>query len=411
MSKPRLPRRVLLVVGNKGIGDAVEALPVFEMIRRHWPSVSLTAGSFRLTTQRVALSRSPYVDELVELHGSVSDPWKALPALRANARAMRGFSDVVFLYKHQALAWPVVVAARLAGARAHFQHGYASRGRRTTYSDFPEHVFFQIVASELLLGYPLARPLPLSWRVEPDEARFAQGFLSQHNVEQGTPLVMLNTRGLDTRNWGIERFARLASRLDEHGVRVIINGGSAEQVDEYRRVADQLPTSAVLLERPNVAQLTAVLARCDLLIGEPSGPTTFAMAVGTSTLSIQGPGEYEYPGQERIGPIWWPRGPQHEVLSGIEWCQLNVGEGCQCLRGRPTPPVRASLQRLGVWEPLKRTRKRLLKKLGRYKRKPRQRELYSCLESISVDRVVVTALRMLRSAETRPVLLRDAHGV
>jgi hypothetical protein len=135
------------------------------------------------------------------------------------------------------------------------------------------------------------------------------------------------------------------------------------------------------------------------------------MAVGTSTLSIQGPGEYEYPGQERIGPIWWPRGPQHEVLSGIEWCQLNVGEGCQCLRGRPTPPVRASLQRLGVWEPLKRTRKRLLKKLGRYKRKPRQRELYSCLESISVDRVVVTALRMLRSAETRPVLLRDAHGV
>ena len=83
MSKPRLPRRVLLVVGNKGIGDAVEALPVFEMIRRHWPSVSLTAGSFRLTTQRVALSRSPYVDELVELQGSVSDPWKALPALRA----------------------------------------------------------------------------------------------------------------------------------------------------------------------------------------------------------------------------------------------------------------------------------------------------------------------------------------
>ena len=52
-------------------------------------------------------------------------------------------------------------AAWLAGARLLHRHGYRYRDvRRNVIRDFPQHVFFQLVASNLLLGKPLANALP-----------------------------------------------------------------------------------------------------------------------------------------------------------------------------------------------------------------------------------------------------------
>src|SRR5207245_11354359 len=128
------------------------ALPVFEIVKRHWPDVMLHAGSFSTGFQPEVFRRSPYIDETVRLCGSIKDVALALKCVAHNVRTMRPYDVVLFLYKFERIVWPLTLAARLAGARALYRHGYRYRDwRRSTYSDFPEHVFFQLVASSLLL--------------------------------------------------------------------------------------------------------------------------------------------------------------------------------------------------------------------------------------------------------------------
>ena len=246
MTPRRTPsERILVVLGMQGLGDAVEALPVFELIKRHRPGAVLDAGYFRPPLDTV-LATSPHVARIVQLRGNAQDPRKSLPQLAHNVRAMRGHSAVLFLYKRETIAWPWHLAAWLAGARLLHRHGYRYRDvRRNVMSDFPQHVFFQLVASNLLLGKPLANALPP--RLDPPPEA---GALRGRAV--GAPRARGPARGADelararaTRRWaagGSARFARLAEELRDWGADVLVNGGGRGQDEEYEAAAR--PSSA-----------------------------------------------------------------------------------------------------------------------------------------------------------------------
>src|SRR5712691_9512774 len=113
MSRRKEPQyeRILIVLGQTGMGDAVEALPVFEMIRNYWPQVSLAVGYFR-ETQKAILEMSPHISKMVRLFGGVRYARRSITGLSRNLKAMRGFEVVLFLYKKEAITLPVRLAAR-----------------------------------------------------------------------------------------------------------------------------------------------------------------------------------------------------------------------------------------------------------------------------------------------------------
>src|SRR5262249_43609257 len=119
----------------------------------------------------------------------------------------------------------------------------------------------------------------------------------------------------------------------------------------------------------------------------------------TPTISVQGPGEYGYPAQERIGPTWWPRDPVHEFACKVDSCQLQNKDGCRCDRPYHRSVAEIICRFLGVWQVWKATRKRLLKSLRLYRRSV-DSNIYPCLELITVDEVVALALRQLRRPRT-----------
>src|SRR5262249_27221212 len=154
MSKDSVTR-VLVIPGSKAFGDALEALPALQFIREVWPQAHLAVG-YQTKSQELTLSLSPYVSERIQIcPGSVRHAGIAVKSFRENFRAMKGFQVILFLYKAR-VCWPMLITARMTGAKVLHKHNYRYRNpRRNPYSDFPGRVFHQIVASDLL-GLPLS---------------------------------------------------------------------------------------------------------------------------------------------------------------------------------------------------------------------------------------------------------------
>lgn len=402
----RTPRRILVVVAMKGIGDAVESLPAFELIKRHLPDAELHAGYFK-DKQESLLRSSPHVAGLVRLHGNAKDPTKSLPNIVRNTRALRRFEVALFLYKRDRIAWTWPLAAALARTRLLYRHGYRYRDpRRDALSDFPQHVLFQLVASNLLLGKPLAAAQPPRIIPGPVELAHAARVFAENGLGD-RPVAIFNLRApkyAHIGRWGTDRFARVAEALHARGVDVMFNGGLQEQADELEGLPPHVRREITVIGGHTPLELAAVIHRCDVFIGEPSGPTFLALAVGTPTVTLQGPGDHAYPGQNRGGAVWWPHRREHRVISKVEWCQLTMGASCTCTHMTAAPAPERAMKYVGVWEAYKGLRRSVR---PRALRPPAAVRRFPCLVAIEPADVVAAATDLLADRLRPPAAAPD----
>lgn len=116
--------------------------------------------------------------------------------------------------------------------------------------------------------------------------------------------------GNGAKNWPLAGFRELAQRLAGEGP-VIMLAGPEEDLPEARRFDD-------------LGSLAVWLSGAALYIGNDSGPTHLAAAVGTPTLALFGP----------TNPaIWAPRGPHVKVLQQEPISELSVDEVLVAARG------------------------------------------------------------------------------
>jgi ADP-heptose:LPS heptosyltransferase len=104
--------------------------------------------------------------------------------------------------------------------------------------------------------------------------------------------------------WPVERFAGLLNRLRRMEAQIIIVSGPADKeiVERLKaKVNDDFP----LVDHLSLPKLAAVLKQCNLFIGNDSGITHLAAAVGVRTLAIFGPTDPK---------IWGPRGELVKIL-------------------------------------------------------------------------------------------------
>jgi len=91
-----------------------------------------------------------------------------------------------------------------------------------------------------------------------------------------------------TKQWGTGRFASLARSLADEGIEVLVVGGENEK-PLAAEICDHCPQARDLTGRTSIRDLTALLSKTDVLVGNDSGPAHLAAAAGASTLSIFGP--------------------------------------------------------------------------------------------------------------------------
>lgn len=184
------------------------------------------------------------------------------------------------------------------------------------------------------------KPEALAWSVK---------YWEQHALHAKPVLALAPGSGAREKNWPLEYFQAVARwwREETNGAVVLVAG----PVEEERGGIEPLLDCALVARSLRLAQLGALLARSDLYLGNDSGVTHLAAAVGTRTVALFGPSDARQ---------WGPRGKRVTILNrNVECspCAVPVMKSCghrKCLTGFLPEKVIAELANLALFANLTR---------------------------------------------------------
>lgn len=117
--------------------------------------------------------------------------------------------------------------------------------------------------------------------------------------------------GSPRKNWPMERFVELSRNLESLGQRVVWIRGPAE-------MAQPESWTGETIDRPSLQTLAATLTASRLFIGNDSGVSHLAGAVGASTVTLFGPTR---------GEVWAPDGPRVQVVPASSGALDDISVG------------------------------------------------------------------------------------
>lgn len=321
----------VLVHAPSWVGDAVLAIPALEALRRRWPQAELVV----LARDAVAelYGGQPFLDRAIGLGEAAAGSWRANERLAAQLRAER--ADVAISFANSFIA-----AWRLWRARAAERIGYRRDGRSWLLTravppprrgEVPRHHCYYYL--ELLRRSGLIEtiePVRAIRLVVADELRAA----AERRLQQagaGAPRVALAPGASygPAKCWPPERFAAAAERFQHlYGASILLVGTAAERALADRIAASLRRAAINLAGETSTAELAAVLACCQLFVGNDAGAMHVAAAVGLPVVAIFGPTDPEATGP--VSPHW--RLVQHRVSCSpcfLRYCPIDH----RCMRG------------------------------------------------------------------------------
>jgi len=323
---PPPPRRVL-VLKPCCVGDLIFASAALRELRRGLPAsrIEVAVGGW----SRAAVEHNPHVDEIVDLEAAGDGP-RGLAGLLRSARLKEGapLARLVRMLRERRYDWclvldrspllglvPALAGIPLRAGLDSLHRGFAhnvrvpARGVRhesDLYLDVVRAVGIEPRdgATEL---FPSSEDA--AWARQTLARLQAQGHLRR-------PLVLLHPGGgqnpsmtFSAKQWPAERYGVLARLCrDRLGGTVVLVGGPrdtaiARRVRETAGDADRLVDLTGL---PTLGQLAALAALAEAWVGNDTGPSHMAVAVGTPSVLVFGPSDPRRYGPRRPnGVVVW----------------------------------------------------------------------------------------------------------
>lgn len=304
------------------IGDVIMATPALAALRQAYPQAHLAfvVGPWA----RDAVNHNPRIDEIIDC-GNIGNgrklDWREY--LSAARRLRKGHFDLAVVLDRSALLGLIPFLARVP-----YRAGIDSAGRGFSLTTKAP---WRGTRHEAELYMDVIRALG----IDPGQAKaeFYVGDADRLKANRllddalaaaggGTPndkLAMIHPGGavnpgmvLSAKRWLPDRYAAIARRLIQDGWTVLLVGSGSD-----RPAADMVlgslgdggsqPATRVvdLVDKLSLGEFAAVVERCHLFLGNDSGPTHVAAAVGTPTVAVFGPSTPE---------MYAPFGPRVAVV-------------------------------------------------------------------------------------------------
>ena len=155
------------------------------------------------------------------------------------------------------------------------------------------------------------------------EENIIKGLCENYHLEGCNDLVVIHPWTSDPiKQWPIDNFSRLASKLGEElNRKVVIVGGKDELERSLQYFSDSGQGIVNLTGKTTLNQLAALMKKCKLLISGDSGPVHLASCVGVPIVAIF---RNDIAGK---GPIrWGPTSEGSEVIAKASLSDITVEE-------------------------------------------------------------------------------------
>lgn len=316
-------KRIAVLNKFKFMGDTIVATPLFRQLRQYCPDAEIdiyTSGS-----AATALEDYPYISRTVSLKQGSG---RRLQHTRELVQTLRERSyDVAFLLNR---SMQCAIAAQLAGIPTRI--GYKAECR-SLFLTLPIPYSFDRneISCHLdmlrALGLPAEDTLPELLFSEPlrSQARTLLEGLGWRGELAGRPLIGFQPGANDAyiREWGADRYAKVADRLiEELGATVLIMGGLEEKETADAMERSMAHPALNLIGKTKLREALALIGECDLWIGNDSGLLHTAVAQAVPTIGIYGPNKvvrWGYDTQRHRSLVVFPERPA-ETDDAIRQC-------------------------------------------------------------------------------------------
>jgi ADP-heptose:LPS heptosyltransferase len=276
-------QRILFLQFESALGAAINATPVFEAVKSTLPASRIVVAASGLTSE--LLRHNPFIDRLIDLPNPDKNPASAAFALLQAIRREQfdyAVTDIGNAKGRAALLCLLSGARRLVGFTAQPESYDVALERDPGLS---------VRANNLRVAAALtgaaAPTQPRIWFSRRDAER-AEQLLQSKDLAAHHRLVLFitQTSGSQPSRWFDDRFAILADRVAADGCAVAFIG-SAHQRDDIESIRGLMRgESANLAGETDIAMLSALLCRSDLVVTLDTGPMHLAEAVGVPTVII-----------------------------------------------------------------------------------------------------------------------------
>lgn len=314
------PRRIL-VVKLDHLGDVLLATPVFSNLRSAYPQAKIHAlvGSMGA----LVLRNHPDVDEIIHYDARFFCRSGRPMQLRDSSQLFCSLR----LKKYDLLInlrgdWLTVVFALFKAVR--YRLDLASLQAKNKLGSFTFTGSHDVernldVLRTARIPTPLKTP---SFRTTFADQRWTDEFLNNANIVKNRPLIAIHPGSpIRLKRWRLERFAAVADWLIAHKDAQILLVGAKSESSVVASVQKQMNREAISVAgKTDLSQLAEILRRCNLFIGNDSGPMHLAAAIGIPTIGLYGPGD-----PARFGPV----GTHTCTIRRMPNCPPCMGTSCK----------------------------------------------------------------------------------
>lgn len=288
----------LLVLRGGALGDFIVTLPVLAALRKRWPSAYIELVGYPYLAEIAKVVG--LVDHLASLHNARIARFFALrPHLPDDQRAYIRSFDIVFCFFHDpdetvrgnletAGARQVIVGSPLVKELHAVDHLLKPLEGLAIYEGGAMPIL-NLPAAECVAGHArlaalLSSPTP--------------------NPKPRSPWILHPGSGSPKKNWPLGHYIELARRMrDGRNFAPVFLLGEAE--DDAREGLTRNAPDIPRLDGLSVREAAQILAAADGYIGNDSGISHLAAAVGARAIALFGPSRAD---------LWSPRGPRVTVL-------------------------------------------------------------------------------------------------
>lgn len=295
----KYPARSILVIRMSGIGDVLWTTPLLANLRLAYPDAHI--GYVVRTASAMVLENNPDVDEIIRFEDE---------RIRYQLGFLRRLWKRRFDLSIDLICSPATAIQSVAsGARVRIGFDFRVREKLYTHAlsahaaNHGHEVEFNLYVLREL-GIP-ERTRALVWRVSDAEREDAARGWRALGLPSDAPVVaLIPTGGYPSKKWPIAHWRELTRARALAGVRFLLFWGSDAEREDAERIAEGNP-HAVLAPAGTLRAAAALLARCAAAVGNDSGPSHIATALGLPVVMFYGPSDPKSQG---------PWSPRAEVL-------------------------------------------------------------------------------------------------